>query len=140
MNYYGNTTVVVQPKRKEIEEKRKEIEKKRNRIVEIYNSICTNLPQIQKLTDKRKKAIDNFLKEFTIEQFEQICNVANVSEFLTGKNNRNWKADFDFLMRVDKATAISEGKYSTVSNNAVGNAEEKSNNVFYNIGKEEGLF
>mgnify|MGYP005796865919 CR=1 FL=1 len=28
-----------------------------------------------------------------------------------GKNDRGWKADFDFLMRVDKATSILEGKY-----------------------------
>ena len=25
--------------------------------------------------------------------------------------NDGWKADFDFLMRIDKATAILEGKY-----------------------------
>lgn len=80
------------------------------------------------------------MKEFTVEQFEKICSIANCSEFLTGNNDRKWKADFDFLMRVDKATAISEGKYSTVSNNKAGNVEEKSNNVFYNIGKEEGIF
>ena len=70
------------------------------------------MPQIQKLTAKREKAIDNFLKEFTEEQFAQICTIANTSDFLTGKNNMNWKADFDFLMRIDKATNILEGRYS----------------------------
>ena len=70
------------------------------------------MPQVQKLTEKRNKSIDNFLKDFSIEQFEEICKIANVSEFLIGNNDRNWKADFDFLMRTDKATAILEGKYS----------------------------
>ena len=70
------------------------------------------MPQVQKLTEKRNKSIDNFLKDFSIEQFEEICKIANVSEFLTGNNDRNWKADFDFVMRIDKATAILEGKYS----------------------------
>ena len=70
------------------------------------------MPQVQKLTDKRNKAIDSFLKEFTEEQFEQICKNANLSKFLTGENDRGWKADFDFLMRTDKATNILEGKYS----------------------------
>lgn len=97
------------------EDNRKEIEDKRNRIKEKYNSICTNLPQIQKLTDKRKTAIDKFLKEFTEEQFEQICIKANESDFLTGNNDRKWKADFDFLMRIDKATNIFEGKYDNSS-------------------------
>ena len=70
------------------------------------------MPQIQKLTEKRGKAIDKFIKEFTVEQFEQICKLANSSDFLTGNNDRKWKADFDFLMRIDKATNILEGKYS----------------------------
>lgn len=103
----------VPPKRKE--GNRKEVEKNRIEIKEIYNSTCTNLPQVQKLTDKRNKAIDNFLKEFTEEQFKQICQIANNSDFLTGINERKWKADFDFLMRIDKATSVLEGKYSNSS-------------------------
>lgn len=103
----------VSPKRKE--GNRKEIEDKRIEVKEIYNSICTNLPQVQKLTEKRNKAIDKFLKEFTVEQFRQICQKANCSDFLTGKNDRKWKADFDFLMRVDKATNALEGKYDNAS-------------------------
>lgn len=75
------------------------------------------MPQVQKLTDKRKKAIDNFIKEFSEEQFEQICKIANSSNFLTGKNDKGWKADFDFLMRTDKATNILEGKYNNGKNN-----------------------
>lgn len=70
------------------------------------------MPQVQKLTDKRNKAIDAFLKEFTVEQFKQICKIANESKFLTGQNERKWKADFDFLMRTDKATNILEEKYN----------------------------
>lgn len=84
---------------------------KEKKIAEIYNSLCPNLPQVQKITEKRSKAIQNFLKEFTVEQFEQICSIANLSDFLTGNNNRGWKADFDFLMRPDKATNVLEGKY-----------------------------
>lgn len=111
--YYGNTTVGLPPKRKE--ENRKEIEEKRIEVKEIYNTTCTKLPQVQKLTDKRKTTIDKFLKEFTIEDFRNICNLANNNSFLIGENERKWKADFDFLMRIDKATNILEGKYSSSS-------------------------
>lgn len=83
-----------------------------NNIVEIYNQNCYNLPKISKLTEKRKVAIRKFLKEFTIEDFINICDLANNNDFLTGNNDRNWKADFDFLLRIDKATAILENKYS----------------------------
>lgn len=81
--------------------------------IEIYNSTCTNLPKIQKLTDKRKTAIKKFLKEFTIDQFKEMCQKANASDFLIGKNKNKWKADFDFIMRTDKATQILEGRYTT---------------------------
>lgn len=73
------------------------------------------MPQVQKLTEKREKTIDNLLKEFSVEQFKTICKIANNSDFLTGKNDRKWKADFDFLMRIDKATAVLEGKYGTIT-------------------------
>ena len=94
------------------EKNRIEKDNNRNNIVEIYNTYCTNLPQVQKLTDKRNKSIDNFLKDFTLEQFEEICKIANTNTFLTGNNDRNWKADFDFIIRPDKAVSILEGKYN----------------------------
>lgn len=128
---------VVAPKR--IEENRKEKEDKRIRIKDIYNKNCPNLPQIQKLTDKREKAIDKFLKEFTEEQFTQICKIANTTDFLIGKNNEGWKADFDFLMRIDKATNILEGKYGGTKgqpkqkNNVNVEQREYSENDFSNL-------
>ena len=99
------------PKRKE--DNRIEKEKNRIEIKDIYNQNCPNLPQVQKLTEKREKAIDKFLKEFTKEQFIEICKIANSTDFLMGKNNNGWKADFDFLTRTDKATNVLEGKYSS---------------------------
>lgn len=100
------------PNKKRIEDNKNIKEENRNKVVEIYNTYCVNLPRVQKLTDKRNKAIDNFLKEFTEEQFEDICKIANSTNFLIGKNDNGWKADFDFLMRIDKATNVLEGKYN----------------------------
>ena len=113
----GSTTIrqPVVPNRKEKNKKRiriKQKEKRREYIVKIYNRYCSNLPQVQKTTEKRKSAIDKFLEEFNLKQFRSICKSANLSEFLTGNNDRKWKADFDFLMRTDKATTVLEGKYS----------------------------
>ena len=109
-----NNRRVFAPNRKE--DNRIEKENKRIRIKDIYNQNCSNLPQVQKLTEKREKAIDKFLKEFTEEQFTEICKIANSTDFLIGNNDNGWKADFDFLMRVDKATNILEGKYSNTKN------------------------
>lgn len=121
-----NNRRVISPNKnkKRIEDNMNIKEDNRKRVVEIYNSYCTNLPQVQKLTDKRNKSIDNFLKEFSIEQLEEICKIANVSEFLTGNNDRSWKADFDFIMRTDKATAILEGKYSNTKKGGINDFKE----------------
>jgi len=85
-----------------------------------------------KITEKRKVAINKCLKEKINEEvFREICIKANQSDFLIGENDRNWKADFDFVTRSDKAMQVLEGKYEN---------RQKSNNVFYQLGKEEGIF
>jgi predicted phage replisome organizer len=117
----GNNVTQMLPEKEIDKEKEKEIEldiekdkkiNKYNDVVEIYNTYCTNLAQVQKLTEKRKIAINKLLKEINLEQFKEICAIANKSDFLTGNNDRNWKADFDFIIRPDKAVSILEGKYS----------------------------
>ena len=103
-----------------------------NNFLNIYNQECTNLPKCLKITEKRKVAINKCLKEKIDEEvFREICIKANQSDFLIGENDRNWKADFDFVTRSDKAMQILEGKYEN---------RQKSNNIFYEIGKEEGIF
>lgn len=90
-----NQNKIKESKEKENKEnKKREIEENRKRIVELYNSTAPLLPRVQKITDKRKKAINNFLKEFTIEQFEEICKIANSSNFLTGINERRLESRF----------------------------------------------
>jgi DNA replication protein len=103
-----------------------------NNFLNIYNEECTNLPKCLKITEKRKVAINKCLKEKINEEvFREICIKANQSDFLIGENDRNWKADFDFVTRSDKAMQVLEGKYEN---------RQKSNNVFYQLGKEEGIF
>ena len=103
-----------------------------NNFLNIYNEECTNLPKCLKITEKRKVTINKCLKEKIDEElFREICIKANQSNFLIGENDRNWKADFDFVTRSDKAMQILEGKYEN---------RQKSNNIFYEIGKEEGIF
>ena len=106
-----------------------------NKFLNIYNEECTNLPKCLKITEKRKVAINKCLKEKIDEEvFKQICIKANQSDFLIGENDRNWKADFDFVTRSDKAMQILEGKYESKTK------KQTSNNIFYEIGKEEGIF
>lgn len=113
-----------------VEEEKNDLTQAKKTIVKInfdeykeeYNLRCNNLPQVKTITEKRKTAIRKFEKEFTLEQFKEICDIANEAPFLIGDNDRGWKADFDFILRVDKATSILEGKYSKLGKRTEGNA------------------
>ena len=103
-----------------------------NNFLNIYNEECTNLPKCLKITEKRKVAINKCLKEKIDEEvFKEICIKANQSNFLIGENDRNWKADFDFITRSDKAMQILEGKYQ--------NKKIKSSNPFLEYAKQKGI-
>jgi hypothetical protein len=86
---------------------------KYDEFIELYSKICTNLPKVAKLTDKRKAAINKLLKQMSIEEIESALRIINNSSFCKGINDRGWKADFDFCIRADKLTNALEGKYNT---------------------------
>ena len=79
--------------------------------VNLYHKHCFNLPKIRQLTDKRRKSIQILLDKYTRADIIEVFNRANESDFLTGKNDRGWKADIDFILREDKFLNILEGKY-----------------------------
>lgn len=86
----------------------------------IYNKFCSSLPKVKMLSDKRKKAIRDFLKQLEFSDFEAACKKANENNFLTGANDRGWKADFDFIIKVDKTLGILEGKYDKLGGTSNG--------------------
>ena len=94
-------------------------------VVSAYNQVTSGrFPQVKALTDKRRKAVRKFI-DFYRKQVNAVDEQAFLSavrdyflkatqsEFLTGKNDRGWKADFDFLTNENKALAFLEGKYDT---------------------------
>ena len=80
-------------------------------IVDKYNEICKSLPKVMKLSDTRRKAINARLDKFSLEEIITVFEKAEQSNFLKGANNRNWKADFDWLMSDRNMAKVLEGKY-----------------------------
>ena len=78
----------------------------------LYHSICTSLSRVKSLTDKREKAIKNIIKKHSLEEIKTVFENTQASDFLTGNNDRGWKADIDFILREDKFVNILEGKYN----------------------------
>lgn len=80
-------------------------------IVSLYHELCPSLPKVRKMTQKRASAINARLKTYGIEEIKECFNKAEKSRFLKGGNDRNWNADFDWLMKESNMAKVLEGKY-----------------------------
>jgi uncharacterized protein YdaU (DUF1376 family) len=89
-------------------------------IVELFNARCPALPAVRTLTDQRRKAIRARWRESPERQdtawWANLFTDVSRSTFLTGANDRNWCADFDWLMKPGNLVKVSEGKYLGPSN------------------------
>lgn len=103
----------------EIEDFRPNNREKNNykEIVQMYNQICISFPAVTKISEKRKKAISARLKSYTIEEIRKCFELAEASDFLKGANNRNWKADFDWLMCDSNLAKVLDLKYQNKTQN-----------------------
>jgi uncharacterized protein YdaU (DUF1376 family) len=82
--------------------------------VETWNLLASekNLPKVQRLTDTRKSHLAARLQECGgLEGWNVALSKVRDSPFLTGQNDRNWCADFDFILQQNKFTKLMEGKY-----------------------------
>lgn len=81
------------------------------RIADMYNETCVSLPRIRSLNDSRKKAIKARLNTYSEDDFKLLFEKAEASDFLKGKNGRDWSADFDWLITDRNMARTLEGKY-----------------------------
>lgn len=89
-----------------------EISNKPQQLADRYNAICTSLPRVVRLTDKRRRAVRLIHdKGYTPEQLDEVFRKAQSSSFCTGQNDRHWKADFDWLLNESNLVKVLEGKY-----------------------------
>lgn len=88
-------------------------------LVDHWNSFAKEigLSTIVTLSPKRKKSVINRLTEPEFK-LDKIFDEIRQSEFLKGKNERGWKADFDFVFcSANNYLKIIEGKYRTNGTN-----------------------
>ena len=82
------------------------------RIVELFNLMCPSLPEVQVISDHRKKAIGRLWK-FAKEDshfFETLFHKVEKSDFLCGRSGQ-WKASFDWIIKQGNVIKIMEGNY-----------------------------
>lgn len=80
-------------------------------IVDMYNETCVSFPSIRSLSDARKKAIKARLKTYKLEDFQLLFQKAEASSFLKGRNDRNWSATFDWLIKDSNMAKVLDGNY-----------------------------
>lgn len=83
------------------------------KIVNLYNDLCPKLNRCMKVSDARERAVKaRYSSGYTLEDFEKLFRLAGESRFLNGGNERNWRADFDWLVRDANMAKVLEGKYA----------------------------
>ena len=82
-------------------------------IVDLFHEICVSYPKVIKLNDGRRKTIKARYLEYerNIEIFKTLFTKAENSNFLKGKNDNNWSANFDWLINPSNMIKTLEGNY-----------------------------
>lgn len=81
-------------------------------IADLYNETCVSFPRLTKLSDSRKKAIRARMKQYSLDDFRRMFEMAESSDFLKGKNDRNWSATFDWMVKDANMAKILDGNYN----------------------------
>lgn len=81
-------------------------------LVDLYHSICKSFPSVRSLSEARKKAIKARLNTYSLEEFRTVFQNAEASSFLKGSNDRNWSANFDWLIADKNFVKVLEGNYA----------------------------
>lgn len=84
-------------------------------MMRMWNEVAgAKLPKVKSLTSDRRSKCRARWEEFPSpkgEYYEEVLKKCVASRFLTGTNDRNWRADFDFILRPNSHAKVSEGKY-----------------------------
>lgn len=102
------------------EEKDKSFSKKEhidyNAIVKCWNETNPTLSNVKMLNNKRKEQIRNLLasNNATVDDLMKAIKIISMSSFCQGKNDRNWRASFDWLIKDTKScfSRLFEGAYA----------------------------
>lgn len=106
--------------RTEKEEKDKSFSKKEridyDAIVKCWNETNPTLSSVRMLNDNRKKQIRTLLasNNATVDDLMKAIKIISMSSFCQGKNDRNWRASFDWLIKDTKScfSRLFEGVYA----------------------------
>lgn len=101
--------------KEEVKEEKNSTTNTCKQVAALFNQICVSYPSVQSLSEARKKAIKARLKTYSLDDFKTLFEKAEASDFLKGGNDRNWSANFDWLIRDSNMAKVLDGNYDNKS-------------------------
>ena len=83
-------------------------------LFELWNEVVAGagLSQVKTFSSGRDRKCRARLKELPLEDWRKVFSLCATTPFLCGANDRDWKADFDWIIKnADNAAKVLEGKY-----------------------------
>lgn len=82
-------------------------------VMNAFNKICISLPSIKEITKARESAINGRWKQLnsSIDGCITFFNAVEKSNWLSGRNEKGWKASFDWIFKPTNFTKIIEGNF-----------------------------
>ena len=102
-------------------------EKIKNKWIKIAYEFDLSGKQL-KINDKRKRAINNLLKEYSLEEMLQAMGKIRTSNFLQGNNKTGWQISFDWFTNKSNFLKVLEGNYDDKAGINNSEKEKKSKN------------
>lgn len=91
----------------------------------LFNKTCIFFKPCSTITKTRLAKIKLLRQQFSLEEIEEVFSKANQSDFLKGKNDRAWRASFDWLIDIDNFVKVKEDAFC----NSIHLVEKKENNL-----------
>lgn len=92
-----------------------------NPLFEIWNEACGSLPKALSLSEKRRRRARELWKQRPEPDYwRSVVKRLAGSPFCCGKNDRGWRADFDFFLQSETHIRAMEGKYDPVGDGGPG--------------------
>lgn len=98
-------------------------------IIELYNSICKSYPVVKSLSASREKTIRARQNQYNDDQFRELFEKAEESQFMKGKNKRDWIATFDWMMKDANFAKVLDGNYDNKPDQN-GNSQNTTQNPY----------
>lgn len=98
-------------------------------IIDLFNELCPSLSKVTVLSTSREREITARLKEFTVEQFTTVFKKAEASKFLTGRNGKSWRANFDWLINASNFVKVLDGNYDDRAANRDGMSDNPEDDL-----------